>query len=124
MKGKDGPVGDVGFPGNKGEDGKVGITGDVGLPGSLGTMTHDNFILKNFRSASRLLLISAFFSFLGLPGVAGMRGNPGLPGSPGHPGATGPLGPPGLIGTKGMCIRAWQWGKGSFHQKRVVTTFY
>ena len=52
MKGKDGPVGDVGFPGNKGEDGKVGIFGDVGLPGFLGTMTHDNFILKKFGSVS------------------------------------------------------------------------
>lgn len=52
MKGKDGPVGDVGFPGNKGEDGKVGISGDVGLPGFLGTMTHDNFILKKFGSVS------------------------------------------------------------------------
>lgn len=52
MKGKDGPVGDVGFPGNKGEDGKVGISGDVGLPASPGTMPHDNFTLKKFRSAS------------------------------------------------------------------------
>lgn len=52
VKGKTDPVGDVGFPGNKGEDGKAGISGDAGLPGSLGTMTHDNFILKNFRSVS------------------------------------------------------------------------
>lgn len=52
MKGKDGPVGDVGFPGNKGEDGKVGISGDVGLPASPGTVPHDNFTLKKFRSAS------------------------------------------------------------------------
>lgn len=46
MKGKAGLVGDVGFPGIKGDDGKVGIPGDVGLPGSPGTMPYDNFILK------------------------------------------------------------------------------
>ena len=67
MKGKDGPVGDVGFPGNKGEDGKAGISGDVGLPGSLGTMTHDNFILKIFRSVSRLLLNFCLFFILRTP---------------------------------------------------------
>ena len=61
MKGKEGPVGDVGFPGNKGEDGKAGISGDAGLPGSLGTMTRDNFTLKNFRSVSRLLLNFCLF---------------------------------------------------------------
>lgn len=52
VKGKAGLVGDVGFPGNKGEDGKVGLSGDVGLPGSPGTMLHDNFSLKKLGLAS------------------------------------------------------------------------
>lgn len=47
IKGKAGLVGDIGFPGIKGDDGKVGISGDVGIPGSPGTMPHENFILKN-----------------------------------------------------------------------------
>lgn len=47
MKGTDGLVGDVGFPGSKGEDGNVGISGDVGLPGSPGTMLPDDCILEN-----------------------------------------------------------------------------
>jgi integrin beta 8 len=37
VKGKDGLIGDIGFPGEKGENGKVGTSGDVGLPGSQGT---------------------------------------------------------------------------------------
>jgi hypothetical protein len=46
VKGKDGLVGDRGYPGNKGDGGKVGITGDPGFPGSPGTMLLENFILK------------------------------------------------------------------------------
>lgn len=52
VKGKDGLVGDRGYPGNKGDDGKVGIAGDPGLPGSPGTVLLDNFILKKFELAS------------------------------------------------------------------------
>lgn len=54
MKGKAGLVGDIGFPGIKGDDGKVGISGDVGRPGSPGTTSHDNFVLKKLGLLSSL----------------------------------------------------------------------
>lgn len=54
MKGKAGLVGDIGFPGIKGDNGKVGISGDVGRPGSPGTTSHDNFVLKKLGLLSSL----------------------------------------------------------------------